>query len=80
MPSLPLQNLADYTIVDEWVQRADEFVQGTPYWVLILITAFLFVIFIYGLVKKLVVFTIVVAVLIAAICGIWYVAGHTSLS
>ena len=51
MPSLPLQNLADYTIVDDWVQRADEFVQGTPYWVLILITAFLFVIFIYGLVK-----------------------------
>lgn len=78
MSGLMRGGLAEYTIVDEWTRRASEFIQQTPYWVLILITAFLIAVFIYGLVKKLVVFTVIVAILIGAICGIWYVAGNAT--
>lgn len=65
-----------YTLLDEIWARAADFVTHTPYWVLLLITAFLFAIFVYGLVKKLIVFSVLVGILIAAICGIWFVAGH----
>lgn len=68
---------SSYSILDDWYNRATELLTHTPYWVLGLMTAFLFAIFIYGLVKRLVVFTVLVGILIAAICGIWLVAGHT---
>ena len=66
-----------YSILDEWSERVTNFIEHTPYWVLALMTAFLFAIFVYGLVKRLVVFTVFVGVLIVALCGIWIVAGHT---
>ena len=63
-------------MLDEIWARATDFVTHTPYWILLLITAFLFAIFIYGLVKKLIVFTVLVGLLIAIICAIWFVAGQ----
>ncbi len=66
---------SDYTLLDELFARATEILTHTPYWILLLITAFLFAIFVYGLVKKLIVFSVLVGVLIAVICGIWFVAG-----
>lgn len=65
-----------YTILDDWYERASNFLTHTPYWVLALMTAFLFAIFIYGLAKRLVVFTVLVGLLIVAICAVWFVAGH----
>lgn len=63
-------------MLDEIWARATDTVTHTPYWILLLITAFLFAIFVYGLVKKLVVFTVLVGLLIAISCGIWFVAGQ----
>lgn len=65
-----------YTLLDEIWARATDAITHAPYWVLLLITAFLFAIFVYGLVKKLIVFSVLVGILIALICGIWFVAGH----
>lgn len=67
---------SSYTLLDEIWARATDFVTHTPYWILLLITAFLFAIFIYGLVKKLIVFTVLVGLLIAIIYAIWFVAGQ----
>lgn len=67
---------SNYTLLDDFYARATDILTHTPYWILLLITGFLFAIFVYGLVKKLVVFSILVGVLVALICGIWFVAGR----
>ena len=67
---------SNYTLLDELLARATDVLTHTPYWILFLITAFLFAIFVYGLVKKLLVFSVLVGVLIAVICGIWFVASN----
>jgi len=67
---------SSYTLLDEIWARATYFVTHTPFWVLLIITVFLFAIFIYGIVKKLVVFAVLVGLLIAIVCGIWLVAGQ----
>jgi hypothetical protein len=69
-------SLADYTVVDDLGRRAAVFFEAMPYWVLIAIAVALFVLFLYGLAKRLVVFTVLIAVLAVAIGGVWFMAGH----
>ena len=58
----PLVSVADYTLVDDIGRRFALIFEETPYWVFIAVAVLLFVLFLYGLAKRLVVFTVLVAV------------------
>lgn len=65
-----------YTLLDDLYQRAADLLTHTPYWVLIAIALLLFALFVWGLIKKLFVFSVFVALILLAICMTWFFAGH----
>ena len=72
----PLVRVADYTLVDDIGRRFALFFEETPYWVFIAVAVVLFVLFLYGLAKRLVVFTVLIGVAGLAIGAVWLLSGH----
>ena len=68
--------MADYTLVDDIGRRFALIFEETPYWVFIAVAVVLFVLFLYGLAKRLVVFTVLIGVVEAAIGAVWLLSGH----
>lgn len=67
-------NALAYTVFDEMGRAFDDWLSRTPYWVIVLIISILAILLIIGLVKKLVVFTVVVGALALAVFGFWFYA------
>ena len=75
----PLVSVADYTLVDDIGRRFALIFEETPYWVFIAVAILLFVLFLYGLAKRLVVFTVLIAVAGLAIGAVWLASGHAAV-
>ncbi len=78
LPALnaPLQGLA-YSLVDQLFDTVSDWMSTTPYWVLILIAGVLIVLFILSLVKKLLVSSVLLGVLLVGICAVWFLSGSS---
>ena len=72
----PLVSVADYTLVDDIGRRFALIFAETPSWVFIAVAVVLFVLFLYGLAKRLVVFTVLIGVAGLAIGAVWLLSGH----
>ncbi|MGV1037123.1 MAG: hypothetical protein ACOYD0_08865 [Candidatus Nanopelagicales bacterium] len=74
---LPATNAIGYTVLDDAANWVRDTISSTPYLVLILIAGVFVALFLFGLVKKLVVFSVVVAVLALVVIGLWVYAGQS---
>lgn len=66
-----------YSVLDDagyWIRYA---ISNTPYLVLILIAGVFVALFFFGLIKKLVVLSVVAAVLALIVMGLWIYAGQS---
>lgn len=75
-PQLGLPTVG-FNIFDDGWQAAQNAVASVPYWWAFTAGALLLILLIFGFLRKLVVFTIVVVAIAAAVGGLWIYTGHT---
>jgi hypothetical protein len=66
-----------YNLVDQFFETLSDWASSTPYWVLFLIAGILITLFIISLAKKLVVSSVLLAVLLVGACAVWFFSGST---
>lgn len=70
-------DLIGYSVLDDAANWVRDTLSGAPYIVLILIAGVFVALFMFGLIKKMIVFTVVVALLALVVIGLWVYAGHS---
>jgi len=66
-----------YSLVDQFFDTVSDWASAAPYWVLFVIAGVLIALFVVSLVKKLVVISIVLAILLVGACALWFYSGST---
>lgn len=66
-----------YSLVDEFFETASDWASSTPYWVLFVAAGILVALFIIGLVKKFVVTSVLLALLLIGACSVWFFSGSS---
>jgi hypothetical protein len=65
-----------YNLIDELAQRVRDFLTHTPYWILFAVGLLVIVLFVFGLVRKMIVTTVCIAVIALVLAGLWAYSGH----
>lgn len=74
---VPAVNVIGYSVLDEAASWVHDTLSNAPYIVLFLIAGVSVALFMFGLIKKMIVFTVVVAVLALVVIGLWVYAGQS---
>jgi len=74
---VPAVNVIGYSVLDEAASWVHDTLSNAPYIVLFLIAGVFVALFMFGLIKKMIVFTVVVAVLALVVIGLWVYAGQS---